>query len=139
VLPPLVVVWMSPGSGWDPAVGPREQRLWPEHAAFMDDLFGRGLVVLGGPLADGCGSLVVVRADSIEQVRAEFSADPWSVHDVLPVRDVRSGRSTSTGGPGPADRGGSGHRGRCERPAHGVLDGVDDLAHRDVAAELGGQ
>jgi uncharacterized protein YciI len=84
----VFVVWMSPGTGWDPARGPREQRLWSEHAAFMDDLHARGLVVLGGPLADGSGSLVVLRASSAEEVRAWFGSDPWSVHDVLPVRQV---------------------------------------------------
>ena len=80
---------MGPGSGWDPAVGSRGQRWWTEHAAFMDDLFGRGLIELAGPLADGSGALVVVRSDSVDDVRAWFATDPWTVHDVLPVMDVR--------------------------------------------------
>lgn len=84
----VVAVWMSPGTGWDSSTGPQNQRLWPEHAVFMDDLFDRGCVVLGGPLADGSGSLVIVEATSTEEVRNWFTKDPWSRHDILPVREV---------------------------------------------------
>ena len=85
----MIVVRMEPGSLWDASVGSRGQRLWDEHAAFMDDLFARGLIELAGPLADGSGALVVVRSDSVDQVRGWLEADPWTVHDVLPVRDVQ--------------------------------------------------
>jgi uncharacterized protein YciI len=54
----------------------------------MDDLFARGLVELAGPLADGSGALTVVRSDSVDEVRDWFASDPWTVHDVLPVREV---------------------------------------------------
>jgi uncharacterized protein YciI len=84
----VIVVRMVPGSRWNASVGPRDQELWPEHAAFMDGLLDRGLIELAGPLSDGSGALVVVRSDSPDDVRAEFAADPWTVHDVLPVRDV---------------------------------------------------
>ena len=80
---------MGPGTGWDPSEESRGQRLWPEHAAFMDDLFDRGLIELAGPLADGTGALVVVRSESVPQVRSWFDADPWTVHDILSVREVR--------------------------------------------------
>jgi uncharacterized protein YciI len=85
----MIVVRMRPGSGWDASVGSRGQRLWDEHAAFMDHLFGRVLIELAGPLADGSGALVVVRSESVDEVRAWFEADPWTVHDVLPVQDVQ--------------------------------------------------
>jgi uncharacterized protein YciI len=84
----VIVVRMGPGSGWDPAEQSRGQRLWTEHAAFMDDLFRRGLIELAGPFADGSGALVVVRAESPSLVRSWFDADPWTVHDILPVREV---------------------------------------------------
>jgi uncharacterized protein YciI len=83
------MVRMEPGSRWDPSEGSRTQPWWTEHAAFMDDLSARGLIELAGPLADGGGALVVVRAESVDDVREWFSADPWSVHDVCPVTDVR--------------------------------------------------
>jgi uncharacterized protein len=80
---------MGPGSGWDPSVGSRGQRLWLEHAAFMDGLFARGVIELAGPFADGSGALVVVRSDSPDEVRGWFADDPWAMHDILPVREVR--------------------------------------------------
>ena len=79
---------MAPGTAWNQALDSRGQPLWPEHAAFMDDLFARGLIELAGPLTDGSGALVVVRSESVDQVRSWFAADPWTVHDVLPVREV---------------------------------------------------
>jgi uncharacterized protein YciI len=85
----MIVVRMVPGSQWNPAEGPRGQRLWDEHAAFMDDLFARGLIELAGPLADGSGALSVIRSDSVDEVRRWFRDDPWSVHDVLPVQEVQ--------------------------------------------------
>jgi len=85
----MIVVRMGSGAGWDPTAGPRGQRLWDEHAAFIDDLFDRGLIELAGPLADGSGALVVVRSDSVDEVRGWFAADPWAVHDIRPVLDVR--------------------------------------------------
>ncbi len=84
----MVVVRMVPGSRWNPSVGSRDQELWTEHAAFMDDLFGRGLIELAGPMADGSGALAVVRSESVDDVRRWFAADPWTVHDVLPVHEV---------------------------------------------------
>ena len=54
-----------------------------------DDLFAQGLIELAGPLADGSGAMSVVRSDSVDEVRGWFEADPWTVHDVLPVRDVQ--------------------------------------------------
>ena len=79
---------MEQGSGWDPSGGPRTQPWWTEHAAFMDDLLARGLIELAGPV-DG-GALVVLRTESVDEVREWFAADPWSVHDVCPVTDVRT-------------------------------------------------
>jgi uncharacterized protein YciI len=85
----VIVVRMVPGSAWDAAQDSRGQRLWDEHAEFMDDLMARGLIELAGPLADRSGALVVVRSDSVDDVRGWFEADPWTVHDVLPVHDVQ--------------------------------------------------
>jgi uncharacterized protein YciI len=85
----MIVVRMVPGSGWDPTVGSRGQQFWDEHAAFMDDLFARGLIELAGPLADGSGALVVVRSDAADDVWRWFEVDPWTVHDVLPVQEVQ--------------------------------------------------
>src|SRR5262249_13792229 len=56
----LFLAFREPGPSWAPGVHTREQRLWDEHAAFMDDLYARGHVVLAGPYADGSGRALVI-------------------------------------------------------------------------------
>ena len=85
----LYAVFLRPGSRWNRHKSAREQSFWDEHAKFMDAIFETGVIVLGGPFADGTGSLVIVAADSAEQVREMYRNDPWTTEDVLLVGDVR--------------------------------------------------
>ena len=80
---------LRPGALWNPEKTAREQPFWDDHARFMDDLFDAGVVVLGGPFADRTGSLVIVKAADAAQVREMFGRDPWTVQDVLAVREVK--------------------------------------------------
>jgi uncharacterized protein YciI len=67
------------GSAWDSPLPLREQRLWSEHAAFMDDLTGEGFVLLGGTLGGTEGALLIVNAATEEEVRTRLAQDPWSI------------------------------------------------------------
>ena len=90
---PTFIVEKRTGGAWLPDVDTREQPLWDEHAAFMDELFERGLILLGGPLADGAGAAVlVVEAESEAAVRGLFANDPWTIHDLLHVDRIREWR-----------------------------------------------
>jgi uncharacterized protein YciI len=82
-------VFLKPGSRWDPEKPVREQPLWDEHARYMDAIFATGVVVLGGPFADRTGSLVILEAPSASHARELYREDPWTVHDVLVVADVK--------------------------------------------------
>ena len=82
-------ILMKPGSRWDPKKSAREQAYWDEHASYMDAMFETGAVILGGPFADRSGSLVIVRADSAAAARELYRDDPWTLHDVLLVDDVK--------------------------------------------------
>ena len=73
----LFVVDRPAGVEWVPGKGPREQPLWPEHAAFMDDLFERGLIALGGPFLDGSGAMVVMRVPDERAAQEALRPDPW--------------------------------------------------------------
>jgi hypothetical protein len=84
-----IAVFLRPGSRWNPALPVRQQAFWDEHARFMDALFDAGTVVLGGPFADGSGSMVILSADSADAARAIFRGDPWSQQDVLVPCDAR--------------------------------------------------
>ena len=74
----FLVVLRRSGPQWDAARTMEEQSGWPEHAVFMDRLVDEGVVVLGGPLADGVRVVLAVEADSEEQVHKSLADDPWS-------------------------------------------------------------
>lgn len=68
------------GSHYDPSRRRREQEGWDEHAAFMDDLVNRGVIVLGGPVGDvdrDETALLVMKVDSDAEARAALATDPW--------------------------------------------------------------
>lgn len=74
----FLVLLRRSGPRWDPARPMEEQSDWPAHSAFMDELLSAGFVVLGGPLADEHRVVLVVDAESEDQVRAALARDPWS-------------------------------------------------------------
>ena len=53
-----------------------DQDEWAEHAAFMNALAEEGFVVLGGPLGDEQRILLVVDADSKEEIKRRLADDP---------------------------------------------------------------
>ena len=83
------VVASAAGSNRDHAKGTREQAYWDEHAAFIDRLVEEGFVVLGGPLPDEGGAVLVVRADSEAAVRDRLGPDPWYMYGILAPPSAR--------------------------------------------------
>jgi uncharacterized protein YciI len=83
------LVTSAAGANRDPAQGTREQPYWDAHAAFIDDLVAEGFIMLGGPLPDEGGAVLVVRADSEAAVRERLRHDPWYVHGILALQSVR--------------------------------------------------
>jgi hypothetical protein len=87
------IVERPAGSAWVSGRDAREQPLWDEHAAFMDALFEEGAVVLGGPLSDGSGAVLVMEAGDEEEVRRLLADDPWIVDsDIQGVGRIREWR-----------------------------------------------
>ncbi len=66
------------GPDWDASRPLEQQTGWAAHAAYMDGLADSGFVVLGGPLADEMRVVLVVEAESEDDVRAALARDPWS-------------------------------------------------------------
>ena len=106
---PMFAVRTAKGPAWDHGRGNREQAFWDEHAAFADQLVERGVIILGGPIAsddDSDIALLAVEASDSGAARAIFDADPWTVHQVFLIKDVRAwtlwldGRSGSGPSPG---------------------------------------
>jgi uncharacterized protein YciI len=83
------VVHLRPGPAWVPGRQTREQPLWDEHAAFIDGLHDRGLLLVAGPYADGNGALQIFAAGDTEAVRDVVAQDPWVVNGVFAEPDVR--------------------------------------------------
>jgi uncharacterized protein YciI len=83
------LVMSAAGSNRDHAKGTREQPFWDEHVAFIDHLVEEGFIVLGGPLPDEGGAVLVVRADSEAEVRDRLRQDPWYMHGILALQSVR--------------------------------------------------
>ena len=76
------------GASWDASRAMREQEKWDEHAAFMNALVDDGFVVLGGPLGEGVQFLLVVKAESEEEIVARLADDPWTPMELLRIAKV---------------------------------------------------
>ena len=101
----LFVVIREQGSGWDPVRAMRDQDFWPEHVKFVNGIADE-VFLLGGPLGeldrDGGAPnptepvgpnrryrvLLVLRAESEDELRAVLDDDPWSIHHLLETVSV---------------------------------------------------
>jgi uncharacterized protein YciI len=83
------VILSGAGPQRDLAKGVREQPYWDAHAAFIDGLVTEGFIVMGGPLTDEGGALLIVRARDADEVRARLSHDPWYQHGILKLESVK--------------------------------------------------
>jgi uncharacterized protein len=89
---PVFAVTTAKGVNWDHTRGTRQQRFWDEHAAFADTLVGQGVIILGGPIAsadDEDIALLAVESADENAAQSVFDADPWTVHQVFRLKDVR--------------------------------------------------
>jgi hypothetical protein len=79
----------SAGPNRDLSKGTREQPFWNEHAAFIDQLVAESFVLMGGPLVDEDGAMLIVNADDESEVREKLKNDPWMKHGVLKLDSVK--------------------------------------------------
>jgi uncharacterized protein len=88
---PVFAVTTARGTGWDHARDIREQPFWDQHAAFAEDLVDRGVIILGGPVGGDPEDLALLAVEAADEdaARAAFDADPWTVHRVFRIRQVR--------------------------------------------------
>jgi uncharacterized protein YciI len=87
-MPQLFAVIRTRGPAWPPARPLEEQAEWTAHAAFMNGLARDGVVLLGGPLEGSPDVLLVMRAETADEARAQLAADPWTARDLLRVSRV---------------------------------------------------
>jgi len=83
------MVLSKAGPNRDLSKGSRQQAFWDDHAAFIDGLVDDGFITLGGPLEDEGGAVLVVRAESEDDVRRTLSHDPWYREGMLELMSVK--------------------------------------------------
>ena len=83
------VVISSAGPNRDRSMSTREQPLWNEHAAFIDQLVAEGFILMGGPLVDESSAMLIVNADDENAVREKLKDDPWYTHGILKLESVK--------------------------------------------------
>ena len=79
----------SAGSTRDLSRDVREQPFWDEHAKFIDQLVDEGFILMGGPLVDEGGSLLILNAQDENEVREKLKNDPWAEHGILRLETVK--------------------------------------------------
>jgi hypothetical protein len=55
---------------------PEEKALMERHLAYVDELAGKGKIILGGAATDGSIGILVFVADSAEEAQQMFDNDP---------------------------------------------------------------
>jgi len=85
----IFVAISSAGPNRDFSKGTREQPFWNEHAAFIDKLVDGGFILMGGPLVDEGGSLLIFNAEVENEVREKLKNDPWARHGILKLESVK--------------------------------------------------
>lgn len=82
------VVTSKAGPNRDLSKGSREQQFWDEHAEHIDRLVDNGFIMMGGPFDDG-GAMLIVRAETEDDVRQTLAPDPWYVHQILKLVTIK--------------------------------------------------
>ena len=83
------VVLSTAGANRDLSKGSREQQFWDEHEVFIDNLVDEGFIMMGGPLVDDGGAMLIVHAESEAHVRATVERDPWYAHEILRLVSIK--------------------------------------------------
>ena len=79
----------SAGPNRDFSKTTRNQAFWDEHAKFIDQLVDDGFILMGGPLVDEAGSLLIFNAENENEVREKLKNDPWAQNGILKLESVK--------------------------------------------------
>jgi uncharacterized protein YciI len=89
VMKNIFLAFSSAGPNRDFSKDAREQAFWDEHAAFIDQLVADSFILMGGPLVDEGGSLLIFNAENESEVREKLKNDPWMKHGILKLESVK--------------------------------------------------
>ena len=83
------VMISSAGPKRDLSKDTRAQPFWDEHAEFIDQLVADGFILMGGPLVDEGGSLLIFNAEDENEVREKMKSDPWLERGILKLEHIK--------------------------------------------------
>ena len=70
--------------GWDGPEGATKRPVYRQaHLQRLEQWAQQGKVILAGPLTDKMGSLIVVEAESLDEVQTFANEDPYTIHGVF--------------------------------------------------------
>ena len=84
----LFAVIRTRGPAWQDSKPMESQADWVSHASFMNSLSEEGFVILGGPLEGTAAVMLVVRAESPDEVRSRLRDDPWTAKNLLQIKRI---------------------------------------------------
>ena len=84
----VFAVTRTRGPSWNSARALEEQEDWAGHAKFMNGLRADGFVVFGGPLEGTPDVLLIIRAESEEEIRSRLAADSWTLNGLLRIKQI---------------------------------------------------
>jgi uncharacterized protein YciI len=87
-MPTLFAVIRTRGPAWQDSCPLERQVDWASHASFMNALAKEGFVVLGGPLDGTSDVLLVIRAETPDEIRSQLAEDPWARNDLLRITRI---------------------------------------------------
>jgi uncharacterized protein YciI len=83
-----IVVRIKAGPAWTDGSPPEAQPGWDKHEIFVDALVDQGTIVMGGPLSDYSGSIVIFEGIARDAARALMDQDPFVRNGVFIVEEV---------------------------------------------------
>jgi uncharacterized protein YciI len=87
--PHIYLVLSSAGPNRDLSKDSSGQQHWDEHVPFINGLIDAGFIMMGGPLDDEGGALLIVRATDEAEVRARMKDDPFYRHGILHLEWIK--------------------------------------------------
>ncbi len=85
----LFISMSGAGPHRDFSTDARHQPYWDEHAEFIDRLVEEGFILLGGPLVDEGGAMLIVQARDEAEARERLQDDPWYQEGVLRPQSIK--------------------------------------------------
>lgn len=84
----LFVIVLRPGPIWEPDANNRQQPFWNQYTIYTDKLFAQGKLLMAGQFADHSGIQLLMRAESVTEIRDWLQVDPFVLNGVCVLESI---------------------------------------------------